>query len=144
MTPRRVDRVRHQLVGAARDDDGFTVLEVMVSFVLFVIVSISATFAIMSALSASHASQKRVDAANVAQRFIADQQQNAQTAVNGSNTYPASVKNEDFSVQRTILFSDGGTLCNPGGSYTVNVKVTQKQNDGTYQLLARSDSVITC
>ena len=144
MTAQHLDRVRHRLAAQAQADDGFTVLEVMVSFVLFVIVSISATFAITSALNASHTSQRRVDAANVAQRFIADQQQNAQIAANGSNTYPASVRNEDFSVKRTILFTSGGTLCNPGGSYTVNVEVTQKRKDGTDQLLARSDSVITC
>lgn len=143
MTAHRARRLQSH-PRADAEDEGFTVLEVLVSFVLFVIVSLSATFAIVSALDASHTSQQRVDAANVAQVFIADQQQNAQRAANGSTTYPASVKNEDFSVKRTILFYYGGTACNPGGSYAVNVEVTQKQKDGTYRLLARSDSVITC
>jgi hypothetical protein len=73
--------------------------------------------------------------------FIADQQQNAQTAVNGTTTYQPSVKNEDFVVTRIILFQNGGTLCNPGGSYKVSVDVYQKQ---TNKYLARSDTVITC
>jgi prepilin-type N-terminal cleavage/methylation domain-containing protein len=144
MTPQPVRRIRHRVALATHLDDGFTLIEVLVSFVLFVIVSTSATFAIVAALHASHTSQQRIDASNVAQRFMADQQQNAQRAVNGSATYPASVKNEDFNVQRTISFFYGSTQCNPGGSYAVNVEVSQMQKDGNYRLLARSDSVITC
>lgn len=141
MTPYHLGRVHERLASTPRDDGGFTLLEVMVSFVLFAVVAGGATAAIVSALQASHGSQQRIDAANVAQSFIASQQQNAQSAVNGSTTYSPSVKNEDFSVTRTILFFFGGTQCNPGGSYAVNVEVYQKQSN---KFLARSDTVITC
>jgi len=67
----------------------------------------------VSALNASHGSQQHIDGANVAQTFIADQQQNAQSATNGSKTYTPSVKNEDFVVTRTITFFAGGTGVQP-------------------------------
>jgi len=140
MPARIVQHIRHRLL-TADGDKGFTLLEVIVSFVLFAIVASSATYAIVSALNASHGSQQHIDGANVAQTFIADQQQNAQSATNGSKTYTPSVKNEDFVVTRTITFFAGGTACNPGGSYRVNVTVNQKQ---TNKFLARSDTVITC
>jgi len=141
MTPRPLGRVRHRLAGTARGDDGFTLLEVVVSFVLFSIVAAGATTAIVSALQASHSSQQRVDAANVAQLFIATSLQNAQAAVNGSTTYPFPGKGEDFTVLRTVTFDNAATKCSPGASFKVNVKVYQKQ---TNAFLARSDTVITC
>ena len=142
MTPRPPGRVRQRLAAAARDDDGFTLLEVVVSFLLFSVVAAGATTAIVSALQASHRSQQRVDAANVAQLFIATSLQNAQAAANGSTTYPyLGVKNEDFTVKRTVTFDNGATTCSPGASFKVNVEVYQKQ---TNAFLARSDTVITC
>ncbi|MDT4938251.1 MAG: hypothetical protein QOG80_1922 [Pseudonocardiales bacterium] len=135
--------LRHRLNRLTRARDaGLTILEVVVAFALFTIVSATATIAIVSVLNASHGSQQRIDAANVAQSFIASAQAAAQTAGNGTTSYLATVKqSEDFTVNRTIQFSGGATKCSPGASFVVNVVVFQKQ---TNKFLARSDSVVTC
>ena len=123
-------------------DAGFSLLEVMVAFTVFTILCASATVAIVKALNAAHGSQQRIDAANVAQSFIASAQAAAQSAANGTSTYTASVKqSEDFTVKRTITFSGGATTCSPGAAFVVNVTVYQQQ---TNRFLARSDSVVTC
>lgn len=137
----RLRRRFSDVTDPAGRDAGFTLIEVLVSFVLFVVVAAAATTAIVSSQNAAHIGQQRVDASNVAQSFIASVQQNTQTSTNGTTTLTASVKGEDFSVTRTIAFFYGATACNPGGSYKVSVEVRQKQ---TNTFLARSDTVITC
>ena len=54
----------------SNSDDGFTLVEVVVSLALFVIVAGSATFAIVSAMRASTATDLRVAAGYVAQQEI--------------------------------------------------------------------------
>lgn len=140
MTPRPSTALRRRLPSA--DDAGFTILEVLVAFTLFTIVSLTATVAIVNSLNAAHSSQQRIDAANVAASIIATTQNQTQTAVNGTTPFTASVKqSEDFSVVRTITFNNGATTCSTGASFVVNVVVRQTQ---TNKFLARSDSVITC
>jgi type II secretion system protein I len=126
-----------------RPEGGFTLLEVIVSFVVFAIVAASATAAIVTALQASHGTQQRVDAAAVAQSFIAQAQTDPQSVTaESSKSYPANVKNEDFTVTRTITFSDGtSTHCASGLSFTVHVLVAQAQSG---RFLARNDTVVTC
>lgn len=129
------------------DDAGFTVLEVLVSFTLFVLVSATATVAIFTSINTSHLSQQRGAAAGVAQSYIAQAAANAATAAvedgsQASGTHNATVANEHFNVQRWITFSlPGETQCSRGSSFTVSVVVTQAQ---TNKFLARSDSVIAC
>jgi prepilin-type N-terminal cleavage/methylation domain-containing protein len=135
-------RLRNRIRCAADDDSGFSLLEVMVSFVIFAIVAGSATTAIVSALQASHGSQQTVDAANVAQSFIAATQSNTiAVRAEASKVYPASVLSEVFVVTRTITFTNRATQCTQGIMFTVNVTVAQKQ---TGKMLARSDAVVTC
>jgi prepilin-type N-terminal cleavage/methylation domain-containing protein len=139
--PPLVSRIR-----AVRDGDGdrgFTLLEVLVSFVLFAIVAAGASTSIVSALNASHGSQQTVDAANVAQTFIASTQANTLAVrAEDKKTYSASVKNEQFTVTRTINFIPArAPQCTPGITFTVNVTVAQAQ---TSKFLARSDAVVTC
>ena len=136
--------LRHRLRRARSTaiDAGFSLLEVMVAFTVFTILCGTATVAIVSALNASHSSQQRIDAANVAQSTIASVLARAQLAVNGTTPFTANVKQgEDFAVQQTIAFNGGATKCSPGATFVVNVAVYQKQ---TNKFLARSDSVITC
>src|SRR5690242_112758 len=74
LAERAITRVRS---AAAEDADaGFSLLEVVVSFVVFAIVASGATYGIVNALATSHSSQQRIDAANVAQSFIASTMSN--------------------------------------------------------------------
>jgi prepilin-type N-terminal cleavage/methylation domain-containing protein len=128
---------------AACPDDGFTLLEVLIAFSLFAIVVGAATWAIINALNASHLSQQRVDAANVAQTFISSTStRTANTRSESGATYSASVTGEQFTVKRWITFNTtGATKCVPGSTFTVDVQVFQAQ---TGRFLARSDSVVAC
>ena len=63
---------RRVRAGAAADHDGgFTVIEVVVAFMLFAIVGTAATTAVVDATKSSHGTQQRVQAADVAQQDIA-------------------------------------------------------------------------
>lgn len=130
---------------AAHDgsDAGFTVLEVLVAFSLFVLAASTATFALYTSINASHISQQRGTAAGVAQSYLAQAAANSATVVQESaKTYSATVGSEQFTVLRTINFSLAGeTQCARGSFFTVNVVVNQAQ---TNKFLARNDSVIAC
>jgi Tfp pilus assembly protein PilV len=148
MTKRRIPGAR-RLRSAAGDDAGFTLLEVVVCFLLFTIVAASATAAIVSSIKASHGSQQRVDAANVAQSFVAATQASPATVRSETSVqYQASVKNEQFVVERTIVFSPSrATQCTTGVTFTVTTKVYQAQAYAKHAgagFLARSDSIVTC
>ena len=67
------------------NDAGFTVLEALVSFVLFAIMAGASISAILNAMSTSNTSQDRVTASNLAQQDL--QQARAQLAPN----YPQAV-----------------------------------------------------
>lgn len=126
-----------------RSDDGFTVLEVLVAFTLFVLAASTATFALYTSINTSHVSQQRGAAAGVAQSYIAQAANNSATVgPESAKTYSATVGSEQFTVLRTITFSAvGETQCARGSSFTVDVVVNQTQ---TNKFLARSDSVIAC
>lgn len=138
-----VAAVRRRLTddGRADADAGFTVLEVLVAFTLFVLVSATATYGIFQAINASHTSQQRTEAAGVAQSYISQAAANAATINSGTNSYNASVAGESFTVARTITFANGGNQCSRGSSFTVDVVVTQAQ---TSKFLARNDSIVAC
>jgi len=70
MIPRIAHAVRRRLATVTSADAGFSLIEVVVSFVLFSIVAGGATYGIVMRSCLAH-SQQRVDAASVAQSFIA-------------------------------------------------------------------------
>ena len=126
----------------ATSDAGFTLIEVIVSFVLFAIVAGGATTGIVSALQASHSSQQRTDAADAAAQDLAqDIAAYRAGTVPGNFSYTAGVSNEQFTVTRTVTFVGSATACAPGASFHVHVDVKQQQ---TQKFLAQSDTVIAC
>jgi type II secretory pathway pseudopilin PulG len=145
--PHPMQRVCHRLRYAARDDrneDGFTLVEVMVSFGLLVVVAAGAVTGIVSAQRATHVGQQRVQAANVGQQDLAVDlaAYQATGTVPKSTSYTKSLTNEDFRVARTVTFNPStATACAPGTTFTVHVTVQQKQT-GTF--LTQTDTVIAC
>lgn len=134
-------RIQRRLTCDTDREAGFTLIEALVSFVIFAVVASSATYAIINALNASHVSQQRVDAADVAQAVVADAIINANTIAEIPPPGTVSTPNvglELFTVVETIT---GSGSCTTGKMFTVNVEVYQKQTD---QFLARSDARVSC
>jgi Tfp pilus assembly protein PilV len=88
------------------NDAGFTVLEVLVAFVLFAVMAGASTTAILNANASSNTTQDRVTAADLAQQDL----QQARSLRDGiyptapAATYPKSVKvgNQTFTVNRQL------------------------------------------
>jgi type II secretory pathway pseudopilin PulG len=149
--------IRHRLA-SMRDgtrDAGFTVLEALISFVVFAIVATSASYGLVKAITASHVSQQRVDAADIAQFFVADAIRQAGeiggTPPEGQTTYagvgPADLHDpahpwysENFTVVETVIYDTPGD-CLLGNLFWVHVVVKQRE---TGQFLARSDARVAC
>ena len=130
---------------AARGDEGFTVLEAVVSFVLFAVVIGGATTGIVNSERAAHLTQKRVDAANLAQQYVNRARADRATVKSGTSGFTASVGKESFRGSRTIAFDGSSVTQCPAGAtgttFTVVVKVSDA-NSGTF--LARSDARVLC
>jgi type II secretory pathway pseudopilin PulG len=151
MTRHRSAACVAMLRGAQRDA-GFTVLEALISFVVFAIVATTASYGLVKAIDASHASQQRVDAADVAQYFVADAIRRANTIppvegktifshVGGSDASgTAHASEEQFTVVETIAYDNPGS-CNTGTLFWVHVIVRQAQSS---DFLARSDARVAC
>jgi Tfp pilus assembly protein PilV len=92
-----------EAVSTVSRDAGFTVLEALVSFVLFAIMAGASISAIVNATQSSNTSQDRVTAANLAEQDL--QQARSQKAPNypvAVAAHTVTVGNKSFTVQRTI------------------------------------------
>ena len=136
-------------VRAVRDGDaGFTLLEVVVSFVLFAIVALSATAAIANSVKASSATTNRVTAANIAQQVLAQARadQTALRATLGTQSAAVSPNPSFTAVQTTSL---GGSVAGtsatpcPVGDW-INYTVTVSWKDHATGRSVRMDTVFAC
>ncbi|HEV7203941.1 MAG TPA: type II secretion system protein [Jatrophihabitans sp.] len=142
-----IRRIRDR-IGPSGRDGGFTLIEVIVAFAVFAIVSATAATAIYRSIRTSHLNQQRVDAAAVAQSLIAQAIALANkntVATEPGHPFLTTVGTkgsaaEQLTAARTITF-DAGDTCAPGVLFTVSVVVTQAQSG---QFLARSDTRIAC
>jgi type II secretory pathway pseudopilin PulG len=110
-----------------RNDAGFTVLEALVSFVLFAIMAGASITAIVNAMSTSNTSQDRVAAANLAQQDL--QQARALQAPNYPQAVAArtvTVSGQKFTVTRTL----SSTTC-PVSSDPNNPGIAWQPGDAT-------------
>ena len=140
MTPPLVQRVLHRIRYAARNDGGFTVVEVVVSLVLFVIVAAAATSAIVNALATSNTTNNRVTATGLAQQALA-QARADQAAVIA--THDLTSVSGPYTVTRTALVpvNVNGEVCPAGDTISVTVVVTWI-NGGNRSV--RLDTVMAC
>jgi prepilin-type N-terminal cleavage/methylation domain-containing protein len=143
-------RIKNRLRSAASGDDGFTLTEVIVSFVIFAIVATAATVAVVGGTKSTQLTNNRVTAANVAQQSL--QQAQAMPRASLTATGPASPTHGNaqysvsgFAVTRTIGYV-GGTSC-PNGidasakhEITVHVVVTPATSGRPVAM----DTVIAC
>lgn len=145
--PHWIQRVCHRVGFAARDvrsDEGFSLVEVIVSFGLLMVVGAAAVAGIVNALQTSHVSQQRVLAANVGQQDLATDLAAYQAAgtVPRTTSYTTIVGSEQFTVSRAVSFNPGtATACSPGSTFTVHVQVSQTQSG---KFLTQIDTVIAC
>lgn len=134
-------RIRH----AFGDDSGFTVLEVVVSFVLFAIVIAGATTGIVNSNAAAHSSQQRVDAANIAQQYVAAIRANRDEVKSGTlSLSPAPIGSDSFTATQTITFASANVTQCPSGSTGTTFTAVIKVYSSTGAFLARSDARVLC
>jgi type II secretory pathway pseudopilin PulG len=126
-------------ISYARDaqhaDDGFTLIEAIVSFGIFAIVTAAAVLAIVTGITSSNSTRDRVTAANVAQQDIA-QIQTMPIASLATRTYSSPVGKESYTVTRTVAYSSATGACpatitaGTANTVSVMVKVTWPGNKG--------------
>ena len=149
----RLQRVRARWAATVGTrDTGFTLIEAIVSFVIFVTVATSTSVVIYNMQRTARVSQQRVDAADVAQTIVADAIVRSATIapVAGQqilstlgdfcqSTGVQTSECEQFTAVENVTFDNGS--CNTGRLFTVNVVVSQRQSS---QVLARSDARVAC
>ena len=145
---RLIQRSWHRIRYVVRDEGreaGFTVLEAVVSFVLFAIVIAGATTGIVNSNAAAHNSQQRVDAANIAQQYVASIRANRKLVRSGTlSLSPAPIGSESFSATQTIAFDSAGITQCPSGSTGTMFTAVVKVYSSTGSFLARSDARVLC
>lgn len=121
---------------------GYTVIEVVVAFVLFAIVATAAIAAVVNATQTSHSTQQRIQAADFAQQDIAQSVAAYQDGtLPASTSYTATAGSESFTVSRTVAFVGSATACSSGNSFSVHVQVSTTTSSS---VLAQSDTVVAC
>lgn len=120
-------------------DAGFTVLELLVSAVIFAIVGSAATLAIVNGIKTSNASNNRVTATSLAQAALSKARADTTTLM---ATPTATTTSGAFTVARTATIPlVNGVQCPAGQKIPITVTVTWTQG-GTRNV--RLDSVIAC
>ncbi len=150
MSPRPVGALCHRLSRVTRDgDDGFTLVEVIVAFVIFMVVAGGATFTVLGGLQSSRATHSQVSGTNVAQQEIerARSMPRASLTATPTATTTTVLGSEKYTSTRTISYLPNGASC-PTGIATdaphkiaVTVTVTWPSSKGK---TIRMDTVLAC
>lgn len=162
--PRVAAELRRRSAMRRCADDGFSLIEVVVAFLLFMIVSASATVAIANATKTASTTDSRVVATNVAQQLI--QRDRAVPVAGLTSTMnvsptPTAVGNATYTVAQSACLATaastaaGTALCNTGQSacptpaarvsgtqYLLNINVNVTLPDG--QRVVRENTVLSC
>ena len=118
------------------EDDGFTLIEVVVSIALFAILSASVGLILTGNIRSSRLTQQRVAAANVAQSLLA--------AIKPGGTFPASLPATVNGYVVRVNANPATSTCTVGTTRAVSIVVYAPNSSGSGTPLARSDSVVAC
>ncbi|MBE7189289.1 prepilin-type N-terminal cleavage/methylation domain-containing protein [Jatrophihabitans endophyticus] len=123
--------------GDESGDEGFTLIEAIVSFVIFAIVIAAAVTAIVTGIKTSNGNRDRVTAANVAQQALTKAQgaTGASLAAAPTATSTSTVGKEPYTVVRRIDYAQASatatapasscpTVVTSGTSYWMHIAVT--------------------
>jgi type II secretory pathway pseudopilin PulG len=146
-SPRQLlgSRSRH----ARNSDDGFTLLEAIVSFTIFAVVATSAVAAVMTGINVSNRTAMRVTATHVLQQDLESVRAMSPSSISTSG-YPTtvSVDQNSYTINRTLSYPGGGTSCpskrTAGTLYYINVTDSATWLDNKTQRTMRLDTVIAC
>ena len=120
-------------------------IEALVSFVLFVIVSVSAVFAVANGIKTSDLTHARVAAANIAQQDIETaRSMNSRSAI-AATTYQVTVGNQTYTVARSISYSSSSqcpSVRTTGTQYYINI--TDKVTPASGKHPVTVNAVIAC
>jgi prepilin-type N-terminal cleavage/methylation domain-containing protein len=118
-------------------EDGFTLLEVIVSITLFVIMATSTALVLTGNIRSSRLTNQRVKAASIAQSML--------DAIKPGTTLPTTLPTTgpDGYVVRISLNPSTAT-CTIGTTRKVSILVYAPNSSGTGTPLARTDSVVSC
>jgi prepilin-type N-terminal cleavage/methylation domain-containing protein len=131
-------------------DDGFALIEVLVSMMIFAIIASAATYAVTSGIGSSDASRDRVGSANVAQQQLeqARAMPQASLVATPTATSTAVVGTGTYTVTRTVGFLPADSTGCPTDvatdaphEITVHVEVAPANGDSR---TVGMDTVIAC
>ena len=130
-----------QLADAA--EDGFTLVEVLVAFTMFVIISFASLTALYTIVKSTAITQNRVAAANLARQEIERLREQNSTASQLDGTTPitsTTAQGTTYTITPTMNPAATAT-CSPGTERQVSVVVSW-QNSGLRNV--RYDTVLSC
>ena len=124
------DRFGYGPGGSGDPDAGFTLIEAIVSFVIFAIVIAAAVLAIVAGISTSNNNRDRVTAANVAQQALAVAQSMPLASLTAapSATITSTVGQEPYTIVRNVGFAQAaGSAAATSSATACPTRITQGQ-----------------
>lgn len=137
----RLRRFAEDNTGRLRDDSGFTLAEVIVSILLFTIMSFAVMFALVTLIKYTSVTQNRVAASNLARQEVERLRgQNSTLSLLDAGPSSVTLKGTTYTVT-PILSPAANASCAPGAARNATVTVSW---NGSGSRTVRYDTVLSC